>query len=280
MLVKWSDAHAHIEKTSDKLTRVLAEGSRVIMMSTSYSEDWHLVQESYQLNPRTIIPCFGTHPWFVSKNIHTNEQMEQYLNHLKEWLKRYPDDTLVGEIGLDKSMRISRSSGDRRKLTDPEWQMQIDIFTDQFKLAALFSRPVSLHCVNAYGQMLQIFKNSEQLPPAIMMHSYSGSKETVRELLALETSKSTAFYFSFSRLVCERLKNLELIIENIPDNRILIESDMEINFATGEHDSDYDNNMSWISDKIAQVKQWTTEVALDILTINLDNYVTSKDINR
>ena len=67
-------------------------------------------------------------------------------------------------------------------------------------------------------------------PPAIMLHSFSGSPDLIKSLLKLPSSVSRRFYFSFSRAVncrtaCDEHKTLERIA-CVPDDRVLIESDL------------------------------------------------------
>ncbi|EER11387.1 hypothetical protein Pmar_PMAR022678, partial [Perkinsus marinus ATCC 50983] len=49
--------------------------------------------------------------------------------------------------------------------------IQLKVFQQQLGLAAEFSRPVSVHCVRAYGVLLDILKNTDERIPAIVLHS-------------------------------------------------------------------------------------------------------------
>ncbi|KAJ3232393.1 hypothetical protein HDU78_007174 [Chytriomyces hyalinus] len=65
-------------------------------------------------------------------------------------------------------------------------------------------------------------------PPAIMLHSYSGSPETIRNIMRYPSLVSSRFYFSFSHFVNGRMafEKLQQRIAQVPDDRILIESDL------------------------------------------------------
>eukprot|EP00004_Rigifila_ramosa_P016289 TRINITY_DN384_c0_g1_i2.p2 TRINITY_DN384_c0_g1~~TRINITY_DN384_c0_g1_i2.p2 ORF type:complete len:123 (-),score=24.56 TRINITY_DN384_c0_g1_i2:20-388(-) len=81
--------------------------------------------------------------------------------------------------------------------------------------------------------MIELFRDcaaSGSLPPRICMHSYSGSAETVKTLLGLETVCRTVFYFGFSAFVNLRspawAEKMRPIFAAVPLDRILIESDL------------------------------------------------------
>ncbi|KAJ3129098.1 hypothetical protein HK101_005297, partial [Irineochytrium annulatum] len=80
------------------------------------------------------------------------------------------------------------------------------------------------------GSVSDADKQAEALskwPPRIMLHSFSGSLEIVRSILRLPQPISSRFYFSFSTGVNGR--NADKTYERIraiPDDRVLIESDL------------------------------------------------------
>jgi Tat protein secretion system quality control protein TatD with DNase activity len=87
---------------------------------------------------------------------------------------------MVGEIGLCKMARFLRTyeHGKQDALA-----LQRHVFVQQLQLAAVYQRPVSIHCVNQQGVLLDIFKeqqqqqqqNKKQLPPAMALHSFTGT---------------------------------------------------------------------------------------------------------
>jgi Tat protein secretion system quality control protein TatD with DNase activity len=145
---------------------------------------------------------------------------------------------------------------------------QLSIFNLQMKLAAELNRPVSVHAVQCFGKLMDIFdkmsvgvpkpiskrklnqmkKDNEiadpssstaispegqealrRWPPAIMLHSYSGSPEQIQKLLRYPPVVSSRFYFSFSKVVNGRstlVSKTHERIRAVPDDRILIESDL------------------------------------------------------
>eukprot|EP00903_Cladosiphon_okamuranus_P021639 g19894.t2 len=96
--------------------------------------------------PRYFRFGLGLHPW----NAHAKS--EGWLQNLKALLEEYPQ-ALVGEIGLDK---VARTPDTRRV----EWDHQLKVFRVQMALAARLSRPVSMHCVKAYGKIVDFLREA------------------------------------------------------------------------------------------------------------------------
>ena len=112
---------------------------------------------------------------------------------------------MIGEIGLDKNR--------------PDMEKQILVFKRQLQIAHDFGRVAHIHCVGAWGKMMDVLRGSD-LPPAMVLHWFSGAPELVGEL-----SKMGA-YFSFGRAVCDtRYAKMRGAVVVVPENRILTESD-------------------------------------------------------
>ena len=148
-----------------------------------------------------LLPQLGIHPWWAHE-IEANDF--EWLTRLRTLLVANPTYG-VGEIGLDKNRakKISMSH-------------QSEIFCAQLRLAKELNRTCSVHCVNAFGPLL-VFLKDATTRSNLVMHSYSGSIETVRELMKLN---DWDVYFSVSAQ-CPNA----LVIPHIPLDRLLIETD-------------------------------------------------------
>ncbi|CAM9474388.1 unnamed protein product [Scytosiphon promiscuus] len=94
----------------------------------------------------------GLHPWSA------HSRSESWLRDLTALLEQQPS-ALVGEIGLDK---VARTPETRRV----EWDDQVEVFESQMSLAANLRRPVSLHCVKAYGKVVDYLRGPGRRGPA------------------------------------------------------------------------------------------------------------------
>jgi TatD DNase family protein len=201
--MKIIDAHSHIEYISYKYQSDIVG---TICCATN-EDDWSVL---LNMNDKNVFPAFGIHPWFV-ENI--KDGFDVRLSEMLEQNK----SAMVGEIGLDKYK--------------PDMDKQIDVFIKQIEIAIKYKRPVFIHCVGAWDKIFQILKRYKKYElPIIIAHAFNGSIEIVKNLLA-----GYDIMFSFNRP--------DDIITNIPDNRILVETDAKSNIV-----------LSDIVDKIAVIK--------------------------
>lgn len=154
-------------------------------------------------NYPSVIPSFGLHPWFIV------DRTPDWLTILREFLDANPS-AAVGEIGLDK--------GPLAKAID--FDDQVEIFRPQLQLAKELKRPVSVHCVDAFGDVLDIMKSTGSFPEGVILHSYIGSAEMVPEFVKLGA------YFSFSgHLMPMEETKAKKMVKAVPFDRILLETD-------------------------------------------------------
>ncbi len=115
----------------------------------------------------------------------------------------------VGEIGLDYYWKPF----DKDK--------QKECFVKQIELANECKLPISIHCRDATEDTLNILKaNRSKLSNGAVMHCYSGSKETARELLNL------GLYISFAGpLTFKNGARAIEVAEYVPSDCLLTETD-------------------------------------------------------
>ncbi|KAK4491680.1 hypothetical protein RD792_002446 [Penstemon davidsonii] len=207
-MIKLFDSHCHLQDTriyslAPKLIQKALDTGVVHFAVNGVSEkDWHLVKEMSDSHS-SIIPNFGLHPWFIT------ERTPNWLNNLKEFLAANPS-AAVGEIGIDKG-----SIGKRIDFSD-----QVEVFRLQLQLAKELKRPASVHCVRAFGDLLEILKSVGPFPAGIVLHSYLGSAEMVPEFSKLGA------YFSFSGfLMSMKESKAKKMLKSVPIERILLETD-------------------------------------------------------
>jgi TatD DNase family protein len=142
---------------------------------------------------------YGVHPWYVG------QCSEAWESKLREYLHR--GARVVGEIGLDKWV------------ANRDEALQEKVFRRQLQIAYQTGLPVSVHCLHAWGWMLEVLA-SETLPGAMHFHAFNGSSEILRELL------THGAYVSFSgRLFAESANRLREVFKEVPIARLLMETD-------------------------------------------------------
>ncbi|XP_059292554.1 uncharacterized protein LOC132623631 [Lycium barbarum] len=207
-MMKLFDSHCHLQDPRiinmvPKIIRTTTETGVVHFAVNGVSEkDWHLVKEMSESYP-CIVPNFGLHPWFIT------ERTPNWLKTLRGYLEATPA-AAVGEIGIDKG-----SFGKKIDFAD-----QVDVCRQQLQLANELERPASIHCVRAFGDLLELLKSVGPVPAGFILHSYLGSAEMVPEFAKLGA------YFSFSGfLMSMKESKAKKMLKSVPKDRILLETD-------------------------------------------------------
>jgi TatD DNase family protein len=194
---------------------------------------------------------------------HLPTPSSDWLRTLRANLGQYPN-ALVGEIGFDRSARLLPAGAEHWHGIRPtevrcSSDHQLEIVSSQIELAREFNRSVSLHCVQAHGMILDLLvrkanewrKKDMKTPFRICLHSYGGSPGILPSLFDIK--RPVKVYMSFSVAINGRLGNKLLqLIEKVPDDRLLIESDY--NSPAG-----IDHAMVDITKVVAKAKNWSIE---------------------
>lgn len=146
------------------------------------------------------IPSYsiGIHPWYVDEN-----RLETDLEIIKEKLQ-LTGCLALGECGLDKRIEIPLD-------------LQISVFKKQLELVKETQKPIVLHCVAAYDEVIAIKKEMKIENPMII-HGFSKNEQVAQTLL------KNGFYLSFGKYLL-RNPDLEKVFTFAPENQILLETD-------------------------------------------------------
>lgn len=146
------------------------------------------------------IPCYsiGIHPWYIDE-----KRLETDLQIINEKLS-LPACLALGECGLDKRIEISMD-------------LQIEVFRKQIALAEKHNKPIVLHLVAAFDELIAIKKELNIAVPLII-HGFSKNEQLAKQLL------DNGFYLSFGKYL---LKNPELkaVFKAVPNDRFFLETD-------------------------------------------------------
>lgn len=198
------DCHLHLQdrrlgNPTPILAAVRREKIRCLVVNGTDPDDWGEVAGLARIAPE-VIPCFGLHPWRVGN------AAEDWRDKLERWLGAFPQAG-VGEVGLDRWIR------------GHDVKRQKDVFLAQLELAANLRRPLSLHCLQAWGTLLECLRTAD-LSAGCLLHSYGGPVEMVRDFADLGVYFSLSGYF-FREGKEEKLRAFECV----PPDRVLLETD-------------------------------------------------------
>ncbi len=164
--------------------------SDVLELVNQYPHEFNGENEAYF--------SIGIHPWYIEEN-----RLDNDLRMMEEKLT-WANCLAVGECGIDKRINT-------------DIQLQKDIFIRQLFLAEKYKKPVVLHCVAAYQEMIAIKKEYKVSVPMIV-HGFSKNSMTAESLL------KNGFYLSFGKYL---LRNPELseVFKTIPEDAFFLETD-------------------------------------------------------
>jgi TatD DNase family protein len=115
----------------------------------------------------------GIHPWYI-------ENVEEQIEQLKNWAI-LPEVVALGEAGLDKQSAIPLD-------------VQQEVFIRQAALAEESKKPLIVHCVKAWQELLEIKKQiNPQLPWII--HGFRGKPKLAEQLIRQNVYISFGEYF-------------------------------------------------------------------------------------
>ncbi|MDQ1165962.1 TatD family hydrolase [Flavobacterium sp. SORGH_AS_0622] len=140
----------------------------------------------------------GIHPWYIEEN-----RIDADLKIIEEKLQT-ENCLAIGECGLDKRIDIPLD-------------LQISVFEQQLALAEKFKKPVVIHCVAAFQEVIEIRKRLKITVPMII-HGFSKNKQVAEQLI------TAGFYLSFGKYL---LKNpdLKAVFQSVPNDRFFLETD-------------------------------------------------------
>lgn len=236
------DSHAHYNDTAfdadrDEVLNSLGEKgvSNVINCATDYNSS--LISLSYAEKYPFIYASCGLHPEDIKDNY--EDELEKIYPLLIE-----KKCVAVGEIGLDYHYdEIPRS-------------IQIDVFTRQLIKANEMNLPVIVHDREAHADTLELLKKYK---PKGVLHCFSGSVETAREVLNL------GMYLGFGGVVT--FKNAVKSVETakyVPLDRILLETDCPymapVPFRGKRNDSSL---IKFAAEKIGEIRGIDAQTVID-----------------
>ena len=201
------DAHAHLNddrlyaNASDVIKRAKENGVEIIINAGS-----DLISSTRAVELAEKFPeCYaviGVHP---ENPQDYNDEMESFLLNQKD----NPKVLAIGEIGLDYHYE------------GYDKNLQKEVFLKQLILADKMSLPIVIHSRDATGDMLQMLKdNKHLLKNRGLLHCFSGSQETLNEVLKL------GFIVSFGGVVTfKNSKNAGELLKNISLDDFILETD-------------------------------------------------------
>lgn len=139
-----------------------------------------------------LVSC-GIHPWYIQA-----DTIEEQVKLLRE-LAANEQVVMIGEAGLDKQVSVSLD-------------LQIEVFEEQIRISEEQKKPLVIHCVKAWDELMVLHKKWTPAMPWLI-HGFRKKGEQARQFL------KQGFYLSFGEHFQEAA-----LQEAWPDH-LLIETD-------------------------------------------------------
>ncbi len=141
----------------------------------------------------------GIHPWHISPCCFPLElKLMEGISGMKNFLA-------IGECGLDK-------------LAETSWDLQNEVLIEQVKLSEKIHKPIIIHCVKAFQEILNI-RNQLKCKQKWIFHGFQGNTLTALQLIQQDC------YLSFGKALLENRPKTKEALQNIPLDKVFLETD-------------------------------------------------------
>jgi TatD DNase family protein len=149
--------------------------------------------------PENRTVSVGWHPWHIEPF-----DLPQIENGLAEFASK--DNVLaIGECGFDRSKKTPI-------------EKQTEVFRIHLSIADMFEKPLIIHCVHAYSDLLEILKQ-EKFNGKLVLHNFIGNKFQIDQFLKFETN------FSAGKQLFHPSPKFIESLKYIPIERLFLETD-------------------------------------------------------
>ncbi|MEO8255037.1 MAG: TatD family hydrolase [Flavobacterium sp.] len=171
-------------------THVYTQQEGILELVNQYPQEFDASLPNYSI---------GIHPLFINL-----ERLESDFEILEQKIT-LPECLAIGECGLDKR-------------SETAFKIQLDVLERQLLLAEKYQKPVVIHCVHAFQELVEL-KNKLKLTTPIVIHGFSKKEPLAKQLL------DNGFYLSFGKNLL-RNPELETVFNSVPENQFFLETDM------------------------------------------------------
>ena len=190
------------EDLDDVLGRADAAGVSRLIVTGSDDQGNIAAAELAEAHPGRLFATAGVHPHHAADYTDASDELIRSLLLRNEVVA-------VGECGLDYFRDLSPRAA------------QQEAFRSQLDIAADTQMPVFLHQRDAHEDFIAILEPAMAKIPRAVAHCFTGEGESMREYLAM------GLWIGITGWICDERRgaHLQEIVAEIPDNRLLIETD-------------------------------------------------------
>ncbi|MFA6872781.1 MAG: TatD family hydrolase [Bacteroidaceae bacterium] len=245
------DTHSHLfveEFDKDRalcVARAKAAGVSHLYLPNIDLSSIHALLDMVDEYPDYCTPMVGLHPTSVDEGY-----LEQLIQ-LKAILDATPNRfAAIGEIGIDLYWNQTYRN------------TQMKVFDTQISWAEQYNLPIVIHQRNAFKETIEIVKQHSSRG---IFHSFSGSAEEARELIALSD-----YLLGINGVVTFKKSTLpEVLQTEVPLNRIVLETDCPyLTPAPHRGKRNESSYLPFILNKLSEIYGVAQEVVAQVTTEN------------
>jgi len=122
-----------------------------------------------------------------------------------EQFARLPNVLAIGECGLDR-------------ICQTDWDLQTDVFRRQIEVADNLSKPLVIHCVRAFDELIKIIDNQKPKIPVII-HGFNRKSDIAERLWG------RGMYLSFGAAILRDGSPAADALKHAPADKFFLETD-------------------------------------------------------
>lgn len=153
-------------------------------------------------NKETIHQVAGIHPWQLDCVSDTTHLLADLISSIE-----HENIVAIGEVGIDKVHKDTVS-------------VQEKTFKEEIFLSEKFHKPLIIHAVRAYPDIINFRKITKARQPWII-HGFNGNKESAKQLT------SHGLYLSLGKALFDERPSLNNLLKDINLDRLFLETDVE-----------------------------------------------------
>lgn len=146
-----------------------------------------------------VLISLGLHPWHVDVNT-WEDRLEKVIASAGN--KKV---IAIGEAGLDKK-------------ADTDYVLQWKAFTAQLDIAGSLKKPLIIHCVRSYSEMLALRKKTDQSIPWVF-HWFNTDEEIAKQLIRKNC------YLSFGHMLFNEQSKACRVFQTLTPECVFLETD-------------------------------------------------------
>lgn len=164
-----------------------------------YDAKIELVHQLPELAEKSNFYSYGLHPWHLQKD-EVDWQLEQLAR-----ISREKNCLAIGECGLDK-------------LSTVDFELQVKVFEEQIRLANDIHKPLIIHCVKAFNELINCLNlNDNQVP--VIIHGFNNNENIAKML------NDQGYCFSFGKALLSFDSNASKVIRKTHRKQLFLETD-------------------------------------------------------